>query len=323
MSYDIPVRLRRMRHTAERRRLFKEVDVGIEHLVQPYFIVSGKGVLREAKEDTGLFQVSADRLVEEIKPLVSAGVGGIMLFGVPDEKCDDGSRLGEQMSSLTEACEKLKSAWPDVNLFADVCLCSYSSTGHCGIVEGHHIVNDQSVEVLCDMAVRLAQSGVDFVSPSDMMDGRVGAIRQALDDAGRTDTGILSYSVKMASAMYGPFRHAADSKPQFGDRKTYQMPAHNRREALRELQLDVEEGADALLIKPALTNLDLIRDARDTTLLPIFAYQVSGEYAMLKAAANAGLIDFQTAQHECLVSMRRAGADVIISYHARQMALRA
>lgn len=322
-ALNIPVRMRRLRHGAERRRLFREVDATIEHLVQPYFVVSGKGILREAKADTGLIQLSADRLVEEVKPLIAAGVGGIMLFGVPDEKSDDASKLDAQMTPLIEASERFKSAWPDSNLFADVCLCSYSSTGHCGIVEGHHIANDASVEALCDMALRLARAGVDFVSPSDMMDGRVAAIRKALDAAGLTNTGILSYAVKMASAMYGPFRHAADSKPQFGDRKSYQMPANNRREALRELALDEAEGADALLIKPALTNLDLLRDAREQSKLPLFAYQVSGEYAMLKAAGNAGLVDFDAAIAECLVSMRRAGADVIVSYHARALAHRA
>lgn len=315
---NLPVRLRRLRTSTSRRAMFQEVELRPHHLVQPYFVVPGTGIRREVKAGTGLVQISSDLLVEEIRPLEGTGVGGVMLFGVPDTKSDYAADMGAlptQLAPLLDAIARSKKALPDFTVFADVCLCSYTSSGHCGVVDGHTVKNDESVAVLAEMAVQLAQAGVDFVSPSDMMDGRVGAIRQALDQAGHTDTGILAYAIKMASAYYGPFRHAADSAPQFGDRKTYQMPPTNRREALREIAADVAEGADALLIKPALTNLDLLRDARERHDHPLFAYQVSGEYAMLRAAADAGLIDFDAAMLEALYSMRRAGADVIISYY--------
>jgi porphobilinogen synthase len=246
-----------------------------------------------------------------------------MLFGVPDHKRDDGQGLPAQLEPLRQAIVESKSAAPALPLFADVCLCAYTTHGHCGLTKGEKILNDESVKVLADMAVLLAKWGVDFVCPSDMMDGRIAAIRSALDEQGLEDTSILSYAIKMASAFYGPFREAAHSAPGFGDRKSYQMAANNRREARRELLLDVAEGADALMVKPAMSNLDLIRDAREACDAPLFAYQVSGEYAMLRAAGDAGLIDFQRALDESLVSIRRAGADVIVSYAARPMALKA
>jgi porphobilinogen synthase len=312
-----PVRLRRLRRNDGVRRLFQETTVELRHLVQPYFVVPGHGHLKESAPGSGLWQVSAERIVEDVAALVDADVGGVMLFGVPATKCDDGSALPEQLAPLRAATEALRRRFPALPLFADVCLCSFTSHGHCGLVRDGVIDNDSSLGVLARMAVLLGSWGIDFVSPSDMMDGRVAALRHALDEAGLTDTGILSYAVKMASAFYGPFRDAAHSAPQFGDRRSYQMAAGNRREARREWQLDVDEGADALLVKPALTNLDLLRDAREATDLPLFAYQVSGERAMLVAAAERGMLDFRRAMDECLLSIRRAGADVIVSYEAR------
>lgn len=315
----IPVRMRRLRRTAGIRRLLEETSFEPKNLVQPYFIVPGTGILKEVKAGYGLWHVSADKLVEEVLPLAKGGVGGVMLFGVPVEKSDDPKRLPAQLAPLTDGIRRLKDALPTLPLFADVCLCSFTTHGHCGVVEGDQIVNDKSVELLSHFAVLLGKAGVDFVSPSDMMDGRVAAMRAALDADGLTHVSILSYAIKMASAFYGPFRDAAHSAPSFGDRASYQQPASNRREALREIDLDVAEGADALLIKPAMTNLDLIRDARERSDLPLFAYQVSGEYAMLRAAADAGLMDFERAIRESITSIRRAGADVVVSYYARAL----
>ncbi len=324
---DLPVRLRRLRRNAEVRRLFAETTVDMRNLVMPYFVPPGSGIKKESSPGSGLWTTTPDTLLEEVAPLVDAGVGGIMLFGVPDDRHDHGhdakapdggAALTSQLRPLLDATAALKKKWPELVLFADVCLCSYTSHGHCGVVEGHSIDNDKTLPILANMSVQLGRAGIDFVSPSDMMDGRVGAIRHALDENGLVDTGILSYAVKMASAFYGPFRDAAHSAPQFGDRKSYQMPAGNRREARREWKLDEAEGADALLVKPALTNLDVMRDCREESDLPIFAYQVSGERAVLVAAADKGLIDFERASEETLLSMRRAGADVIISYDARE-----
>jgi len=311
-------RLRRLRQNPEVRRLFQESDLQPRHLVQPYFVVSGCGVQKETRPGIGLWQMSADVCAKDALALLERGVGGIMLFGVPDIKDDTGAKLSEQLSTLQRTVDTIKKARPTAVVFADVCLCSFTTHGHCGIVHEGTIDNDRTLPVLADMSVLLARSGVDFVSPSDMMDGRVAAIREALDAASFSQTGILSYAVKIASAFYGPFRDAAHSAPQLGDRSSYQMPANNRREALRELALDEAEGADALLIKPAMTNLDLLRDARERTELPLFAYQVSGEIGMIRAAADAKMFDYDRAMLETLVSMRRAGADTVISYYARQ-----
>jgi porphobilinogen synthase len=315
------VRLRRLRRTPAIRSLFAETEVTVRQMVQPYFVVPGKGLKRETRPGSGLWQLSADMVREEVAPLHRSGVGGVMLFGVPEHKRDDGQGVEAQLEPLRQAITESKLAAPDLPLFADVCLCAYTTHGHCGLVQGDKVLNDESVTVLSAMAVALAKWGVDFVCPSDMMDGRVASIRQALDAQGLQDTSILSYAIKMASAFYGPFREAAHSAPGFGDRKSYQMPASNRREARRELLFDLEEGADALLVKPAMSNLDLIRDAREACDVPLFAYQVSGEYAMLRAAGDAGLIDFQRALDESLLSIRRAGADVIVTYAARPRAL--
>lgn len=320
MSLDLPVRLRRLRRTANTRALFAETQVSARNLVQPYFVVPGKGQKAETRPGVGLWQLSPDMLREEVQQLAKGGVGGVMLFGVPDHKRDDGKGLDKQLAPLEAAIKEAKSAAPDLPLFADVCLCAYTTHGHCGLVKDGEILNDESVVALSEMAVLLAKWGVDWVCPSDMMDGRIAHMRKSLDENGFTNTSILSYAIKMASAFYGPFREAAHSAPSFGDRKTYQMPANNRREARRELLADVAEGADALMVKPAMSNLDLLRDAREATDVPLVAYQVSGEYAMMRAAGDANLIDFDRAVEESLVSIKRAGADVIVSYAARTWA---
>lgn len=319
---NVPVRLRRLRQTPSLRALFAETTLSPRHLVQPYFIVSGKGVRQETRPGLGLWQLSPDMLGEEVKALEKGGAGGVMLFGVPEQKRDDGKGLAQQLAPLEAALGEVKARAPELPTFVDVCLCAYTTHGHCGLVKDGVVLNDESVRALADMAVHLAKWGADFVCPSDMMDGRVAALRAALDEQGHQRVSILSYAIKMASAFYGPFREAAHSAPSFGDRKSYQMPAGNRREARRELLLDVQEGADALLVKPAMSNLDLLRDAREATDVPLFAYQVSGEYAMLRAAADAGLLDFDRALDESLTSIRRAGADVIVSYAARAYARR-
>ncbi len=317
MKLNLPVRHRRIRRTPQLRSLFAETSVGPGDLVQPYFVVPGKGIKTETRPGIGLWQVSPDMLREEVTMLAKGGVGGVMLFGVPEQKRDDGQGLEKQLEPLKVSISEIKSAVPELPLFADVCLCAYTTHGHCGLVKDGEIQNDESVAVLANMSVLLGKWGVDFVCPSDMMDGRIGAIRKALDESSLERTMILSYAIKMASAFYGPFREAAHSAPSFGDRKSYQMPASDRRGARRELLADVEEGADALLVKPAMSNLDLIRDAREATDVPLFAYQVSGEYAMMRAAGDAGLIDFDRALEESLMSIRRAGADVVVSYAAR------
>lgn len=317
---NLPVRLRRLRSRPAIRRVFAETTVEARHLVQPYFVVPGEGVVLEAPPRSGLWRVSPDVLGREAAQLAAGGVGGLMLFGVPPDKSDDPAALPSQLAPLVAGIAAARAEAPELPIFVDVCLCSYTTHGHCGHVEHGVVLNDESVAVLARQALLLAEAGADFVCPSDMMDGRIGAIRAALDEAGHTGVGIVSYAVKMASAFYGPFRAAAESAPAFGDRTTYQMPAGNRREARREWRLDEAEGADALLFKPALTNLDLIRDAREQSDLPLFAYQVSGEYAMLRAAADQGLLGFERAVLETLLSIRRAGADVIVSYHGRAMA---
>jgi porphobilinogen synthase len=314
-------RLRRLRSHAGIRRLFQECSLESRHLVQPYFVVEGEGVRREVRPGYGLWQLSADKLPEELRLLEDRGVGGVMLFAVPSFKCADGSRLLEQMAPAQRAIELCKQHAPHLPLFVDTCLCSFLSHGHCGLAKDGKIDNDSSLVCLAKMAVGWGKAGADFVSPSDMMDGRVLALREALDEANLDEVAILSYAVKMQSVFYSPFRDAADSAPGFGDRSSYQEPVANRREALREIESDVLEGADALLIKPALSNLDLIRDAREACHLPLVAYQVSGELAMLRAAADAGMLDFEAACRETLLSMRRAGADFIISYVARSISL--
>jgi porphobilinogen synthase len=311
-------RNRRFRRTEAMLRLFTETDVPVRCLVPAYFVVEGEGTRREVPEHSGLVQVSCDVLRDEARRARDGGAQAIMLFAVPSEKGIAHATARDSLGCrAVAACEG-----SGLVRMADVCLCSYTHDGHCGLWrEGSHgrpggVQNDATVEVLADMAVALAQAGAEVVAPSDMMDGRVAAIRAALDHHALGDTLVLSYAAKMASAFYGPFRHAAESAPQHGDRRGYQVNPANGREALREMATDVEEGADMLMMKPALTNLDLIAAARARWEIPIVAYQVSGEYAMIAEASRAGRIDRARAARETLVSIRRAGADLVVSYFA-------
>lgn len=305
-------RLRRLRRSDALLRLVTETDVPVRCLIPAWFIVAGDGIRREVPEDGGMWQISVDRVREEARIARDGGAQAVMLFGVPPEK---GLHHAIDPNGLVcRAANALRGA--GLVVFADVCLCSYTHDGHCGIYEDGWVQNDASVATLAKMAVTLADAGVDVVAPSDMMDGRIGVIRAALDAAGHDYTLLCAYAAKMASAFYGPFRVAAESAPRVGDRRGYQMNPANRREAHREIAADVAEGADFLLIKPAITNLDLIRDTRERWDLPIIAYQVSGEYAMLREAGKAGRIDFARASAESLVSIRRAGADLVVTYLA-------
>lgn len=309
------IRLRRLRRTESILRLFTETDVPARSLVPAYFVVEGHGVRREVPERSGMWQLSVDMLPAQVARAKAGGAEGVMLFGVPAEK---GVHHAHDPNGLVaRAANAIRGS--GITVFADVCLCSYTEDGHCGIWRDGWVDNDASVAELAKVAVTLAEAGVDVVSPSDMMDGRVGAIRKALDDAGHPYTLICAYAAKMASAFYGPFRVAAESAPRHGDRRGYQMNPANRREARREIEADVREGADLLLIKPALTNLDIIRECRDRWDHPIVAYQVSGEYAMLRAAADQGRLDFARAARETLQSIRRAGADIVITYVAEDV----
>ena len=268
----------------------------------------------------GVFQLTVDALREEAERIASLGLPAVLLFGLPETKDDQASGAYADDGIVQWAVRALKADNPDLLVFTDVCLCEYMAHGHCGVVEGERILNDPSLDLLARTGVSHAAAGADVVAPSDMMDGRVGAIRQALDAQGFSDTPILSYAAKYASAMYGPFREAADSAPQFGDRRTYQMDPANRREALKEVEQDIAEGADMVMVKPALAYLDIIREVRDLTRLPVAAYNVSGEYAMVKAAAANGWLDERATALEILTSIKRAGADLILTYHAKDAA---
>jgi porphobilinogen synthase len=307
-------RLRRLRTTPARRRLFREIDVPPRCLVPAYFVVPGSGVMLEQPERGGTWRLSVDRVRQEAERAREGGAAAIMLFGVPAEKGIAGAK--DANSLVAQAVRALDGI--DLVTMVDVCLCSYTHDGHCGVWHGDGIDNDGTLPHLVDMAVALADSGADIVCPSDMMDGRVGEIRAALDARGHAYTMVMAYAAKMASAFYGPFRLAADSAPAHGDRRGYQLPPSNRREALREIAADAAEGADLLMIKPALSNLDLIRECRERWDLPIVAYQVSGEYAMLREAAAAGRLDYARAALESLQSIRRAGADLVVTYLARE-----
>jgi porphobilinogen synthase len=305
-------RLRRLRRTESILRLFAETDLQPRRLVPAWFVVEGAGVRQEVPADSNMFQLSPDMLTAEAERARAGGAEAIMLFGVPSTK--GLAHAGDPNGLVCRGLLALRDS--GLTLMADVCLCSYTPDGHCGVWHDEGVDNDRTLPHLAKMAVTLAEAGAHVVCPSDMMDGRVAAIRRALDDAGQSQTLLMSYAAKMASAFYGPFRVAADSAPQHGDRRGYQMNPANGREALREIAADVAEGADLLMIKPAMTNLDLIRQARDRWDLPIVAYQVSGEYAMIREAAKAGKLDFARAMRESLVSIRRAGADLIVGYAA-------
>jgi porphobilinogen synthase len=313
-------RLRRLRTSPAMRAIVRETRLSPDLLMMPLFICEGEGVRREVPSMPGVFNLSVDEAVREISAAKSEGIRSVLLFGIPDQKDDVGSAAYDPDAPVQSAVRAIKREIPDVLVATDVCLCEYTDHGHCGLVIDGEIANDPSVEQLVRAAVSHAAAGADIVAPSDMMDGRVGAIRQALDDRGFEHAAIMAYSAKYCSAFYGPFRDAAGSAPQFGDRKTHQMDPANGREALREVEQDIEEGADIVMVKPALPYLDVLTRVKETFGYPTGAYHVSGEYAMLKAAARNGWIDEPRAMLETLTSIRRAGADIIITYYAREAA---
>ena len=315
-------RLRRLRQSPAIRNLVRETTLAPETLVYPLFVCTGSGLRREVPSMPGVFQLSVDEVVREVEGARQDGIRAVLLFGLPERKDDTGSGAWDADAPVQAAVRAIKEQASDILVITDVCLCEYTSHGHCGIVDGEAIVNDSTVALLARTAVSHAVAGADIVAPSDMMDGRVAAIRHELDATGHHRTVILSYAAKYCSAYYGPFRDAADSAPSFGDRRTYQMDPANVNEALREVALDLDEGADMVMVKPALHYLDVIRRVKDEFGYPTAAYHVSGEYSMLKAAALQGWIDEERAMMECLTAIKRAGADIIITYYAREAARR-
>ena len=313
-------RLRRLRTSATMRALVRETRLSPDMLVLPLFVCEGEGVRREVPSMPGVFNLSVDEAVNEVAGARADGVNSVLLFGLPDRKDASGSAAHDADAPVQSAVRAIKRASPSTLVVTDVCLCEYTDHGHCGIVAGEEILNDATVDELVRAAVSHAAAGADIVAPSDMMDGRVGAIRHALDERGFENAAIMSYAAKYCSAFYGPFRDAAASAPKFGDRRSHQMDPANAREALREVEQDIEEGADIVMIKPAVPYLDVIARVKDTFGYPTAAYHVSGEYAMLKAAARNGWIDERRAMLEKLTGIRRAGADIIITYYAREAA---
>ena len=313
-------RPRRLRRTERLRGLVRETRLVPGQLLYPMFVVPGAGVRREIPSLPGCFHLSADEAAREAREIEALGIAGVILFGLPAHKDPVGSEAGSDDGVVQRAIGAIRAECRELLVATDVCLCEYTSHGHCGVVDAGEVRNDPTLELLARMAVSHARAGAHIVAPSDMMDGRVAAIRRGLDAAGFADAILLAYAAKYASAFYGPFREAADSTPQFGDRRSYQMDAANAREALREVRLDVEEGADIVMVKPALAYLDVIGRVREAVDRPVAAYNVSGEYAMVKAAAARGWVDERAIVTEILTSVKRAGADVIISYHAKDFA---
>ena len=322
MSRFPAYRPRRLRRSEPLRRLVRETRLVHDQLVQPLFVVPGRGVERAVESMPGIAQRSVDRAAEEARRLLDAGVSAVLLFGIPERKDARGSGATDPDGIIPRALEALRAAAPGLLLVTDVCLCEYTDHGHCGVVKAGEVENDATLELLAAEALAHARAGADVIAPSDMMDGRVGAIRRALDAAGFAHLPIMSYAAKFASAFYGPFRDAAESAPQFGDRRAYQMDPANADEALREVALDIDEGADIVMVKPALPYLDLVRRVKDRFGYPVAAYHVSGEYAMVKAAAARGWLDEERVVDESLTAIRRAGADVIITYFAKDVAQR-
>jgi porphobilinogen synthase len=313
-------RLRRLRRTSALREMFRETTLSVSDFIYPLFIVEGDNIRNEISSMPGQFQLSIDQAVRECEELQRLGINSVILFGIPNEKDEAGSGAYTGDGIVQKTLRAVKAQFPDLVVITDVCLCEYTSHGHCGVIENSDVDNDRTLELLVKEAVSHAECGSDIIAPSDMMDGRVGAIRQALDEKGYTQIPIMAYSAKYSSAFYGPFREAAESAPQFGDRKSYQMDLGNSDEAMREIALDIQEGADMVMVKPALSYLDVIRRAKDNFGLPVAAYNVSGEYSMIKAAAERGWLDGEKVMLETLTSIKRAGADVIITYFAKDVA---
>ena len=320
-SAQFPIRrMRRLRRTAALRRLVQETHIAPSQLIWPLFVAHGEGLRRPVASLPGVAQLSVDQLVKDAERAASLGLGGIILFGIPATKDGTGSEAYDDQGIVQQAIRAVKRAVPDLLVIGDVCLCEYTDHGHCGVIRDGEVDNDSSVYLLGKTAVMQARAGVDLVAPSDMMDGRVAGIRKALDAGGFSHVPIMSYAAKFASAFYGPFREAAGSTPQFGDRQTYQMAVSNGDEAMKEIQLDLDEGADIVMVKPAGPCLDLIRRAKERFGSPLGAYQVSGEYAMIKAAAERGMLDETRAMWESVTAIRRAGADIILTYFAPTLA---
>jgi porphobilinogen synthase len=313
-------RHRRLRTSAAMRSMVRETYLHKEDLIYPIFVMEGENIKNPVQSMPGVYQFSLDTLGEEVDEVVELGIPAVILFGLPAEKDAVGTGAFHDHGIVQKATRFIKERHPELLVIADTCLCEFTDHGHCGVVEGDKILNDPSLEILGRTAVSQAQAGADIIAPSNMMDGFVAAIRVALDEAGFEDVPIMSYAVKYASSYYGPFRDAADGAPQFGDRKTYQMDPANRIEAFREAESDIAEGADFLIVKPALSYLDIVRDVRNNFTLPIVAYNVSGEYAMVKAAAQNGWIEERSIVLETLLGMKRAGADLIITYHSKDVA---
>jgi len=313
-------RPRRMRRTENLRRMIRETRLSVDDLIYPIFVIEGENIKNPVPSMPGVFQLSVDKLVEELKEISNLGIPAVILFGIPAEKDERGSEAYAQSGIVQRAVKVAKETCPDLVVITDVCLCEYTSHGHCGILKGREVDNDATLEILSRVAISHARAGADIVAPSDMMDGRVGVIRKALDENGFTHTAIMAYSAKYCSSFYGPFREAADSAPQFGDRRSYQMDPPNALEALREVQLDIEEGADIVMVKPALAYLDVIRLVRENFDYPVAAYNVSGEYSMIKAASQKGWLDERRVVMEVLTSIKRAGADLILTYFAKDVA---
>jgi porphobilinogen synthase len=313
-------RHRRLRQNATMRSLVRENFIRLEDFIYPIFVIEGNNIKNEISSMPGIYQFSLDRLSEEMDEVASLGIKSVLLFGIPVEKDECGTGAFHDHGIVQEATRFIKKNYPEILVVADTCLCEYTSHGHCGMIKEDQVLNDPSLKVLTDTAVSQAKAGADIIAPSNMMDGFVAAIRQGLDEAGFAHIPIMSYAVKYASAFYGPFRDAADSTPQFGDRKTYQMDPANRLEAFREAQSDLEEGADFLIVKPGMPYLDIVRDVRNEFHVPVVTYNVSGEYSMVKAAAANGWIDEKSVVMEMLTGMKRAGADLIITYHAKDAA---
>lgn len=314
------IRMRRLRKNENLRRMVRETTLSVDNLIYPLFVTFGKGVKDEIGSMPSSYRFSIDMLLKEVKEVKSLGIPAVILFGIPEKKDDVGSEAYNPNGIVQRAIKEIKSAVPDLIVITDVCIDEYTSHGHCGIVKGNEILNDPTLKLLSKMAVTHAKAGADMVAPSDMMDGRVGAIRKALDEKGFTDIPIMSYSAKYASAFYGPFRDACDSSPKFGDRKSYQMDIGNGDEAIREVALDIEEGADIIMVKPAMAFLDIVRRVKDEFNIPVAAYNVSGEYSMVKAASEKGWIDGEKLMMEILLNIKRAGADMILTYFAKDAA---
>lgn len=314
------IRFRRLRVSEAIRSMVRENQVTKQDLVYPVFVVEGENQKTPVESMPGIFQYSIDRLDEELIRIQAAGIPAVLIFGIPEHKDACGSGAYAPDGIAQKAVRYIKEKMPDILVIADVCLCEYTSHGHCGIVEDGKILNDETLPLLAKTAVSLAQAGADVIAPSDMMDGHIEALRRALDDAGFTNTILMGYSAKFASAYYAPFRDAAHSAPAFGDRRTYQMDPANGREAVRECQADMEEGADIIMVKPGLAYLDVVKQVREITGMPLAVYNVSGEYSMVKAAAAAGWIDEKRIVMENMTAMKRAGADIIITYHALDVA---